>query len=46
MLEVVPHRAVQVRTVVKRMHLMDAHAAPSSGVCLEGVDDRHRLAVG
>jgi hypothetical protein len=38
--------AVQVGAVVQSVHLVDAHAREALGLGFQGVDHRHRLAVG
>ena len=46
MTQPVAERAVQVRPVVEGVHLVDPDTAEPVGVGLDGVEQRHRLAVG
>ena len=45
MAQVVAEAPCEVRPVVQRVHLVDAHVASRCGVRLDGVEQRHRLAV-
>ncbi len=46
MAQPIAERAVQVRPVVQAVHLVDPHAFEAVGRGLDGIDQRHRFAVG